>query len=50
MLIIGNGKLFTRDESNPYIADGAVAIDGTKIAKIGTTAKIRASVRGRAVH
>lgn len=43
MLIIGNGKLFTRDESNPYIADGAVAIDGTKIAKIGTTAKIRAA-------
>ena len=43
MLIIGNGKLFTRDESNPYVADGAVAIDGTKIAKIGTTAKIRAA-------
>ena len=27
MLLIGNGKLFTRDEERPYLPDGAVVID-----------------------
>lgn len=42
MLVIGNGKLFTRDNACSYIADGAVAIDGTKIAAIGSTQEIKA--------
>ncbi len=41
MLVIGNGRLFTRDENLPYIENGAVAADGTKIAAVGTTESIR---------
>lgn len=41
MLVIGNGKLFTRDEKLPYIENGAVAADGTKIVKIAATEEIR---------
>ena len=41
MLVIGNGRLFTRDENLPYIENGAVAADGTKIAAAGTTESIR---------
>lgn len=41
MLLVGNGALITRDPSNPYIADGAVAIDGTSIRETGTTAALR---------
>lgn len=41
MLVIGNGKLFTRDSSLPYIENGAVAMEGTKIAAVGTTEAIR---------
>ena len=28
MLLIGNGKTFTRDSKNTYIENGAVAIQG----------------------
>ena len=35
MLIIGNGKVVTRDSANPYIENGAVAIEGTQIKKVG---------------
>ncbi len=38
MVIIGNGRLITRNSNNPYIEDGAVVLDGTKIVKIGTSA------------
>ena len=41
MLVIGNGKLFTRDSSNPYIENGAVAADGTRIVQVGTTQEVR---------
>lgn len=41
MLVIGNGKLFTRDENLPYISNGAVAAEGTKIIALGQTEKIR---------
>lgn len=41
MLVVGNGKLITRDKNLPYIENGAVAMDGTKIVKVGTTAKIK---------
>ena len=41
MLVIGNGKLFTRDNSLPFVENGAVAIDGTKIAAVGTTKDIK---------
>ena len=35
MLIIGNGKVVTRDSANPYIENGAVAIEETQIKKVG---------------
>ena len=37
MLIVGNGKLFTRDEKFSYIVDGAAGVEGTKIAAVGTS-------------
>lgn len=41
MLLIGNGKTITRNPKNPYIEDGAVAIDGTKIKAVGATEELR---------
>lgn len=37
MLIIGNGKTITRDANLPFIEDGAVAIEGTRIKEVGAT-------------
>lgn len=42
MYIVGNGKLFTRDDANPYIEDGAVVIEGTLIKEVGTTSDMKA--------
>ena len=36
MLLIGNGYVVTRDGARPLIANGAVAIDGGRIAKVGS--------------
>ena len=36
MMIIGNGRMITRDAGNPFLENGAVVIDGTKIVKVGT--------------
>lgn len=41
MLVIGNGKLFTRNDEMPFVENGAVAIDGTKIAAVGETEAIK---------
>ncbi|MDD3220083.1 MAG: putative aminohydrolase SsnA [Lachnospiraceae bacterium] len=41
MLIIGNGKLVTRDTQKPFFENGAVVIDGTKIAAVGVSADIK---------
>ena len=30
MLIIGNGRLVTRDEAQPFFENGAVAVDGER--------------------
>lgn len=46
MLLLGNGMLITRDPSNPYIADGAVLIDGTAIKETGTTSDLRNKYAG----
>ena len=42
MLLIGNGRLITRDEALPYLEDGAVVIDGEMIKEVGTLADMRA--------
>lgn len=42
MILIGNGRVFTRDENNPYIENGAVLIDGKVIKEIGKTDDLKA--------
>ena len=41
MLIIGNGRVVTRDPENPFIENGAVAIEGNTIKKVGSLKEIR---------
>ena len=41
MLVSGNGKLFTRNDEIPFVENGAVAIEGTKIAAVGETEAIK---------
>ena len=41
MLLIGNGRVFTRDEAEPYISDGCVAIRDNLIVEIGSTQEIK---------
>ena len=41
MLVIGNGKLFTRNDEMPFVENGADAIEGTKIAAVGETEAIK---------
>ena len=42
MLLLGNGRLITRDPANPYLEDGCVAMADGLIAEIGRTADLRA--------
>ena len=37
MLLIGNGKIFTRNQKNPYIENGAILINDNIIKDIGET-------------
>ncbi|MDR3312585.1 MAG: putative aminohydrolase SsnA [Spirochaetaceae bacterium] len=46
MLLITNGKIITRDADNPLIADGALAIDGERIAEVGEGAALQARYPG----
>ena len=41
MLVLGNGKVITRDASCPLIENGAVAIDGSVICRVGNEEDIR---------
>lgn len=41
MLLIGNGRLITRDLDNPYLEDGGVLIKDNKIVAVGKTDKIK---------
>ncbi|MDW2795977.1 putative aminohydrolase SsnA [Clostridium boliviensis] len=41
MLIIGNGRMITRDPGNPFLEDGAVAMEDGVIKKILTTGELR---------
>lgn len=41
MIIVGNGKLVTRDNTMPFIADGAVVMDGPVIVKVGKTQEMK---------
>lgn len=41
MLILGNGRVITRNEANPYLENGAVAIEGTAVCKVGGLKEVR---------
>lgn len=41
MILVGNGKLVTRDASNPYYENGAVVIEGNKIKEIGNYSDLK---------
>ena len=41
MLIIGNGRMITRNPENPFLEDGAVAIEDGVIKRILTTAEMK---------
>jgi len=41
MLLIGNGKVITRDNAKPIIDNGCIAVDGNKILEIGLTKDLK---------
>ena len=41
MLVIGNGRLVTRDPAVPFYENGAVAMDGGTIVRVGTAEDVR---------
>lgn len=41
MLLVGNGKVITRDDLNPIIENGCVVIEGKKILEVGSTEGLR---------
>ena len=41
MYILANGRLITRDPHLPYLQDGGVVIDGSKILVVGKTRDLR---------
>jgi len=42
MILIGNGKIITRDNSCPFIENGAVLVDGKTIKETGDSSALRA--------
>lgn len=46
MLLIGNGKVITRNEKNEVIDNGCVAISGNKIVEIGFTKSLKSKYQG----
>jgi len=42
MYLIANGKVVTRDEGQPWIADGGVLVEGATIKEVGETAALKA--------
>ena len=46
MILVGNGRVITRDAANPYIEDGAVLIEGDSIVAVGKESELRARAVG----
>lgn len=42
MLLVGNGKVVTRDPDNPFLEDGCVAVEDQEIRELGTTGEMKA--------
>ena len=49
MILVGNGRVITRDAANPYIEDGAVLIEGDSIVAVGKESELRARAVGAAL-
>lgn len=45
MLLIGNGRLVTRDDTNPFMENGAVLIENDLIKKVGTTQELKSEFK-----
>ena len=41
MILVGNGRLITKNEQNPYMDDGCVVIEGNVIKEIGKTKEMK---------
>lgn len=41
MLLIGNGRVITRDNENPFIENGCIVVDGNLIKEIGVTDELK---------
>lgn len=41
MILVGNGRLITKNEQNPYMDDGCVVIEGNIIKEIGSTKEMK---------
>lgn len=41
MLVIDNGRMITQDASNPFLENGAVAMDGNTIVMVGVTEEVK---------
>ena len=46
MILVGNGRVITRDAANPYIEDGAVLIEGDSIVAVGKESELRTRAVG----
>ncbi|HOE57668.1 MAG TPA: chlorohydrolase, partial [Bacillota bacterium] len=41
MLLVGNGKVITRDKEIPIIENGCIAVEGNKIVEVGLTDSLK---------
>ena len=46
MLLVGNGRLITRDPAAPYFEDGAVILEGGRVREVGPLGGLRARYPG----
>lgn len=43
MILVVNAEIVTGDKQNPFISDGAIAIEGTEIVKVGSTSDMQSN-------
>lgn len=43
MILIVNAEIVTGDKQNPFISDGAIAIEGTEIVMVGSTSDVKSN-------
>jgi len=46
MILVGNGRVITRDDNIPIVENGCIAIDGNKIAEVGLTSGLKEKYSG----